>query len=97
MEIRISVLAISNSPSDQVIIPPPGFVRSAKRSKCDSEKREGGRIQDYTTENLNRRTRGRGRIIKWADFSKRLKLNADHSAIVNDKRGKEAIRKALAP
>ncbi len=28
---------------------------------------------------------------------KRFKLNADHSAIVNDKRGKEAIRKALAP
>ncbi len=28
---------------------------------------------------------------------KRFKLNADHGAIVNDKRGKEAIRKALAP
>ncbi len=28
---------------------------------------------------------------------KRFKLNADHGAIVNDKRGKEVIRKALAP
>jgi hypothetical protein len=28
---------------------------------------------------------------------KRFNLNADHSAIVNDKRGKETIRKALAP